>query len=114
MAEAPLVSDGKVVSVTSSIVTTPLIRSGPCSDMKGLSSRVAFVKRTSGARSSGAESMRIYEGRENRVVRMFCNRCRIEASSGGWIDLQDSVARVVQGARNVRRGLAIESFSCVF
>ena len=44
MAEAPLVSDGKVVNVTSSIVMTPLIRSGPCSDMKGWSPRVAFVR----------------------------------------------------------------------
>ena len=56
MAEAPLVSDGKVVNVTSSIVTTPLIRSGPCSYMSGLSPPIAFVKRTSGAWSSGAES----------------------------------------------------------
>ena len=35
MAEAPLVRDGKVVNVTSFIVTTPPIKSGPCSGMKG-------------------------------------------------------------------------------
>ena len=58
MAEAPLVSDSKVANVTSSIVTTPLIKSGPCSDIKDLSVRVAFVKRTSGAWSSGTESMK--------------------------------------------------------
>ena len=49
VAEAPLVSAGKVVNVTSSIVTTPLIKSGPCSDVKTLSVSVAFVKSTSGA-----------------------------------------------------------------
>ena len=58
MAEAPLVSDGKVVNVTSSIVTTPLIKSGPFTDMKGSSVRVVLVKRTSGAWSSGTESMK--------------------------------------------------------
>ena len=58
MAEAPLVSDGKVVNVTSSMVMTPLIKSGSCSDVTGLSARVVFVRRTSGAWSSGAESMK--------------------------------------------------------
>ena len=50
--------DGKIVNVTSSIVTTPLITSGPCSDIKGSSVRVVFVKRTSGAWSSGTESIK--------------------------------------------------------
>ena len=58
MAQAPLVKDGRVVNVASSIVTTPLIKSGPCSDTKGLSLRVVFVKRTSGAWSSGTESIK--------------------------------------------------------
>ena len=58
MAQAPLVKDGKIVNVASSIVTTPLIKSGPCSDMKGLSVRAVFVKRTSGAWSSGTESIK--------------------------------------------------------
>ncbi|CAN0389522.1 unnamed protein product, partial [Ascophyllum nodosum] len=58
-AQAPLVKDGRVVNVASSIVTTPLIKSGPCSDTKGLSVvRVVFVKRTSGAWSSGTESIK--------------------------------------------------------
>ena len=39
VAKAPLVKDGKVVNMASSIVTTPLIRSGPCSDIKGSSVR---------------------------------------------------------------------------
>ena len=56
--EASLVSHGKVVNVTSSMVMTPLIKSGTCLDMNGLSARVVFVKRTSGAWSSGAESMK--------------------------------------------------------
>ena len=55
MAEAPLVSDGNVVNVTSSIVTTPPIRSGSCPDMRGWSPRVTLVRRTSGVWSSGAE-----------------------------------------------------------
>ena len=58
VAEAPLVSDGKVVNVTSSIVTTRLIKLGPFWDIKALSVNVAFVKSTSGAWSSGTESMR--------------------------------------------------------
>ena len=46
---------------------------------------------------------RIYESRGNGVVRVLCNRCRIEAISGDWVDLEDSVARVVHGACGVRR-----------
>ena len=45
---------------------------------------------------------RIHESRENSAARVFCNRRRIETGSGGWIDREDSVARVVQGARGVR------------
>ena len=58
MAKASLVKNGKVVNVASSIVTTPLIKSGPCSDIKGSSVRVVFVKRTSDAWSSGTESIK--------------------------------------------------------
>ena len=47
-AEAPLDGDNKVVNVTSFIVTAPLIKSGPCSDMRGLSVRLVFARRTSG------------------------------------------------------------------
>ena len=36
---------------------------------------------------------RIHEGRENSVVRVFCDRFCIEAGSGAWIDLENSVAR---------------------
>ena len=56
--EAPLGRDGKVVNVTSSIMTTPLIKSEPCSDMRGSSVRVVFVERTSGAWSSSTESIK--------------------------------------------------------
>ena len=45
---------------------------------------------------------RIHESRKNSVVRVLCSRCRTEASLGDWIDLEDSVARVVHGARGVR------------
>ena len=56
MAEAPLVGGGNVVKVTSSIVTTPPIRSGPRLDMRNWSPRVTFVRRTSGVWSSGVGS----------------------------------------------------------
>ena len=56
VAEAPLVSDGKVVNVTASMVTTPLIISGSCSGIKALSVCEAYVKRTPCAWSSGTES----------------------------------------------------------
>ena len=45
MAGAPPVKGGKVVNVASFIVSTPLIKLGPCSDIKGSSVRVVFVKR---------------------------------------------------------------------
>ena len=55
--ETPLWSDNKVVNVASSIVTTPRTRSGPCSGMRGASVRYSWAKRTSGAWSSGTESL---------------------------------------------------------
>ena len=57
VAEAPLVSDGKVVNVSSSIVTMPLIKSGPCSGIEALSVCEPYVKSTSGTWSSGTELM---------------------------------------------------------
>ena len=56
--ETPLWSDNKVVNVASSMVTTPLIRSGPCSGVKGALMRCSWAKSTSGARSSGTESVK--------------------------------------------------------
>ena len=44
VAEAPLVKDGKVVNVAPSIVTTPLVKSGPCFDIKGSSVRVRLSR----------------------------------------------------------------------
>ena len=58
VAEASLVSDGNVVNVSSSIVTVPLTKSGPCSGIKALSICGLCVNSTSGAWSSGTESMR--------------------------------------------------------
>ena len=58
VAEAPLVSDGNVANVSSSIVMVLLKKSGPCSGIKALSVREPYVKSTSGAWSSGTESMR--------------------------------------------------------
>ena len=46
---------------------------------------------------------RIHESRKNSVVGALCNRCRIEANSGDWIDLEHSVARVIHGGHSVRR-----------
>ena len=45
----------------------------------------------------------IHESRENSVVRVLCSRCRIQAKSGGRINLEDSVARVVNDGCGVRR-----------
>ena len=56
--ETPLWSVNKVVNVASSIVTMPPIRSGPCSGMRGASSRCSRAKSTSGAWSSGTESVK--------------------------------------------------------
>ena len=47
--EAPLVSDSKAVNVTASIVATPLVKSGPCSGMRGSSVRLVCAKSNSGA-----------------------------------------------------------------
>ena len=56
--ETPLWSDSKVVNVASSMVTTPLIKPGPCSGMGGASMRCSWAKSTSGAWSSGTESVK--------------------------------------------------------
>ena len=53
--EIPLWSDNKEVNVASSMVKTPLIKSGPCSGMRGASMRGSWAKSTSGAWSSGTE-----------------------------------------------------------
>ena len=42
---------------------------------------------------------RIHESREYSDVRVLCNRCRIKVNSGDWVNLEDSVARVVHGGR---------------
>ena len=47
--EVPLVSDSKAVNVTASIVTTPLVKSGPCSGMRGSSAWLVCAKSNSGA-----------------------------------------------------------------
>ena len=57
VAETPLWSDNKVVNVASSMVTTPPMRSGPCSGMRGASKRCSWAKSTSGAWSSGTEAV---------------------------------------------------------
>ena len=57
VAETPLWSDNKVVNVASSMVTTPPIRPGPCSSMRGASMRCSCAKNTSGAWSSGTEAV---------------------------------------------------------
>ena len=56
--ETPLWSNNKVVNVASSIVTTPPIRSGSYSGMRGASMRCSWAKSTSGAWSSGTESVK--------------------------------------------------------
>ena len=58
VAETPLWNGNKVVNVASSMVTTPPIRSGPCSGMRGASIRRSWAKSTSGAWSSGTEAVK--------------------------------------------------------
>ena len=53
--ETPLRSDKIVVNVAPSMLTMPLIKSGPGSGMKGASMRSSWAKSTSGAWSSGTE-----------------------------------------------------------
>ena len=100
MAEVRLARDGKVVNVTSSIVTTPLIKSGPCSDMRGSSVREVVCQED--LRCMVVEHQ-VHESRENSVVRVLYSRCRIEANLGDRIHLEDSVARLVYGGCGVRR-----------
>ena len=57
VAETPLWSDNKVVNVASSMVTTPPIRSEPCSGMRGSSMRCSWAKSTSEVWSSGTEAV---------------------------------------------------------
>ena len=57
VAETPLWSDNKVVNVASSMVTTPPIRSWPCSGIRGASMRCSWAKSTSGAWSSGTKAV---------------------------------------------------------
>ena len=45
VAETPLWSDNKVVNVTSSMVTTPPMRSGPCSGKRGVRQSDVLVPR---------------------------------------------------------------------
>ena len=49
VAEAVLDRDSEVVNVTSSIVTTSVIKSGSCSGTRGSSVLLMLAKRTSGA-----------------------------------------------------------------
>ena len=60
----------KVVNVALSMVTMPPIISGPCSGMRGASSRCSCVKITSGAWSSGTESVKA----ENMAVWALAGR----------------------------------------
>ena len=57
VAEAPLDSDKRVLNVASFIVMTPLTRSGPCSGKVGVDACEVKAKSTSGAWSSGTESV---------------------------------------------------------
>ena len=56
--EPPPWSDNKEVNVASFMMTTLLIRSGPCSGMRDVSMRGSWPKNTSGTWSSGTESVK--------------------------------------------------------
>ena len=78
VAEALLDSDKRVVNVASSIVMTPPTRSGPCSGKIGVDARGVKAKSTSGAWSSGTESVNAEScagwvvGLRQGVVRRTC------------------------------------------
>ena len=46
---------------------------------------------------------RVHQSGEDSVVKVLCNRCRIEANSRDRINLEDGFARVVRGSCGVRR-----------
>ena len=86
--ETPLWSDNKVVNVASSMVTTPLINSGPCSGMGGASMHGPWAKSTSGVwwKSVSRECGRL--GVSARVV-------RVETEMGDGVYFEDRIASVV-------------------
>ena len=59
VADTPLKSDSYVVNVASPMVMTPMIKSGPCSGMRGASTHCVWAKRAPGAQSSGTESVKV-------------------------------------------------------
>ena len=88
VAETPLWSDNKVVNGASSMVTTPPIRSGPCSGMRGASMRCSWQEYRGGVvvghRSSGGEEHgRLGIGRKG---------VRFEAKVGDRVYLEDRIA----------------------
>ena len=74
--EAPLISDGKTVNVMAPIVTTPLFKSRPCSDMRG---SLAWLVCSQEQLRYIVVGHRIHEIQENCVVGVSRTRCRIEA-----------------------------------
>ena len=88
VAETPLWSDNKVVNVASSMVTTPPIRSGPCSGMR--------------VRQCAVLGPRVPRGRGRRAPKRWRRRAwpigywqegvRFEAKVGDRVYLEDRIA----------------------
>ena len=100
--ETPLWSDNKVVNVAASVVTTPPIRSGPCSGMRGASMRCTWAKRTSGAWSSGTESVK---AESVAVLGVGRRGVRVKAKVSDRIYLEDRIAGIIPGNRDFRGGV---------
>ena len=99
--ETPLWSDNKVVNVASFMVTTPLIKPGPCSGMRGASMRCSWAKNTSGV------GHRIDESRERDRLGVGRRGVRVEAKVCDRIDLEDRIAGVLPGNRGFRCGVKV-------
>ena len=97
--ETPLWSDNKVVNVASSMVTTPLINSGPCSGMGGASMRTQ--KYLWGVVVGYRKSVSRESGRLGAGARAVC----VEAEMGDGVYFEDRIASVIPRDRGPRCGV---------
>ena len=101
VAETPLWSVNKVVNVASSMVTMPPIRSGPCSGMRGASSRCSCQEYLRGT----VIGHRVGESRERGRLDIGRKGGRVEAKVSNRIYLEDRIAGDIPGNRGFRCGV---------
>ena len=102
VAETPLWSVNKVVSVASSMVTMPPIRSGPCSGMRG---RVIALFVSQEYLRGMVIGHRVGESRERGRLGIGRKGGRIEAKVSNRIYLEDRIAGDISGNRGFRCGV---------